>query len=66
MDPIIIFIDSKTVWKQESFYNSFMSTILKRYGSAGKTVSRLKELGPDKNQLDEEEDQAVTELSEHL
>ena len=52
--------------KWESFYNSFMSTILKRYGSAGKTVSRLKELGPDNNQLDEEEDQTVTELSEHL
>jgi hypothetical protein len=32
-----------------------MSTLLKRFCSAGKTVSKLKKLGPDENQLDEEE-----------
>ena len=45
-----MFIDSQTACKQESFNHSFMSTILKRFSSAGKTVSKGTTVG--KKQLD--------------
>ena len=38
-----MFIDSKTVYKHESFNNSFMSTLWKRFGSAGENRSQAKE-----------------------
>ena len=40
----------------EVLWNSFMSTLWKRFSSAGKTVSKLKKLELDKNELYEEEE----------
>jgi hypothetical protein len=38
-----MFIDSKTVYKHESFNNSFMSTLWERFGSAGENRFQAKE-----------------------
>ena len=58
-----MFIDSKTVNEQKSSNKqSYEYIMLKIFVSAGKTVSELKEQGPDENQLEEVYSSHLTQL----